>query len=108
DVVRGVATWGTREAAAADAAISLGFAHREGGQYVVDRRYTDDLSDAANRMRLFDGDIFQCRYNTSARGEASVTAWSSSGFTIGVSSDNINSTGLVMAERFGDVGSRIA
>lgn len=107
DVVRGVATWGARETAEVDATISLGLAHREGGQYVLDRRYTDGLSDAANRMRLFDGELFQYRYNTSARADAKVSGWSSSGFTLGVTSDNINSTGLVMAEKFGAVGSRV-
>ena len=108
DVVRGVATWGGRDTGETDAALSLGLAHRLGGQCVLERSYYDGEPDALNKLRLFDGDVFHCRYNTPARGQASVTEWGATGFTVGVRTGDINSTGLVMAERFGEVGSRVA
>ena len=108
DLVRGVATWGTREAASVDATLSLGFAHRLGGQYVVERRYPDALADAAQRLRLFEGEFMHCRYNTAARAGVFVSGWSSDGVTLRVKDDAVNSTGLIMAEKFGDVGSRVA
>ena len=108
DVVRGVATWGSRDVGEIGGALSLGLAHRNGGQYALERSYGDALTDALNRLRLFEGSLFHCRYNTPARGEGSVTAWSGTGFTLKVTTGAFNSTGLLMAERFGDVGSRLA
>jgi PKD repeat protein len=108
DVVRGVATWGSRDVGEPGGTLSLGMAHRNGGQYALERSYGDALTDALNRLRLFEGSLFHCRYNTPARGEGSVTAWSGTGFTLKVTTGAFNSTGLLMAERFGDVGSRLA
>jgi PKD repeat protein len=108
DAVHTVATWGGRETAETDATLSLGLAHRLGGQYVVERYYPDGLADAANRLRVFEDSVMHCRYNTAARADGRITEWSSVGFTIKVLNDNINSTGLILAEKFGDVGSRVA
>ena len=108
DVVRGVATWGGRDVGESGGTLSLGMAHRDGAQYVLERSYADGLTDAQNRMRLFEGSVFHCRYNTPARGEVSVLSWSGTGFTLKVTTGAFNSTGLLMAERFGDVGSRLA
>lgn len=108
DVVRGVATWGGGGVGEMDAALSLGLGHRLGGQYVLERSYGDGLTDALNRLRLFEGSIFHCRDNTPGRAEGVVSGWSGTGFVVGVTTGAINSTGLLMAERFGDVGSRLA
>lgn len=106
-VVRGVATWGSKNVGESDATLSLGLAHRLGGQYVLERYYTDGLPDALNRTRLFEGEIAHSRYSPGGRAGITISAWSGNGFTVLAKSD-VNSAVLLMAERLGDVNSRVA
>lgn len=107
DAIRVVATWGARETAAPDATLSLGLGHRTYGEYVLERFYGDGLADAENRTRLFGGEVAHCRYNTPQRAGVAVGDWSATGMTLGVTGSDINSSVLVLAEKFGSVASRL-
>ena len=108
DVVRMVATWGESGNALADATISLGLAHKDGTQYCVERTYTDAEPDGRNLMRLESDRIGTTRYTASGRAGAKAVAWDGSGFSLRVLGGDIGAVGLLMAEKFGAAGSRVA
>lgn len=107
DVLHGAATWGPKGTPAGDAALTLGLAHRLGGQWTLERRYSDFVEVATNAGRFYADQLLHARYAAGGRGGV-VARWGSGGFSLQVVTNNINSVALIMAEKFGDVRSRVA
>ncbi len=108
DVAHGVATWGTNGLAATHFYLSLGMAHRTDGQWMLERQYNDGLVDGANDGRLFEGSFLHCRDNPSRRATVTATGWSATGLSLAVTTDTVNSTALLLLEKYGDVASSLA
>lgn len=108
DALHCVATWGAQDTADNDATISLGLGHRIGTAYVLERYYPNGMSAGKNYSRLYEGYVAHSRYNSQKRASVSAAVWGVDGVTLTVTNDAVDSSVLVLVEKFGDVESDVA